>query len=317
MSEAHPIIAITGSSGAGTTTVREAFTDIFRREGLCAAFVDGDSFLRYERADMHRAIEAANREGRPISHFGPEVNRFDLLESCFRQYAETGQAEVRDYIREDRAAEFGCEPGSFSAPRMLPENSELLVYEGLHGGVVANSWTRRHMSASHNPVVVERRQLNKQNGIDVAQYVDFLIGVVPVVNLEWIQKIHRDMQTKGIPAEETTTTILRRLQDYIHFMTPQFSLTDINIQRVPLVDTSNPFISRDVPSPSESMLVCRFREPKQYDFPNMLKQFAGAFMSRSNTLVIPGGKLRMALEVICTPRIMELIRTARDQSKTT
>jgi phosphoribulokinase len=314
MSEAHPIIAITGSSGAGTTTVRDAFSDIFLREGLNAAFVDGDSFLRYERAEMHKVIEEANRNGRPISHFGPDVNRFDLLEACFKQYSETGQAEVREYIREDRAAEFDCAPGSFSEPHALPENSDLLVYEGLHGGVVASTWTRRRMSASHNPVVIERRKRDKNNGIDIAQYVDFLIGVVPVVNLEWIQKIHRDMHTLGIPAEETTTTILRRLQGYINFMTPQFSLTDINIQRVPLVDTSNPFISRDVPTPSESMLVCRFREPARYDFPQMLEQFEGSFMSRPNTLVIPGGKLRMALEVICAPRIMELITAARNQA---
>lgn len=313
MSEAHPIIAITGSSGAGTSTVREAFSDIFRREALNAAFVDGDSFLRYERAEMHKAIEEANRNNKPISHFGPDVNRFDLLEACFKQYSETGQAEVREYIREDRAAEFHCVPGSFSEPRALPENSELLVYEGLHGGIVASSWTRRHISASHNPAVIERRQRDKQNGIDIAQYVDFLIGVVPVVNLEWIQKIHRDLHIKGIAAEETTTTILRRLRDYISFMTPQFSLTDINIQRVPLVDTSNPFISRDVPTPSESMLVCRFREPTRFDFPQMLERFEGGFMSRPNTLVIPGGKLRMALEVICAPRIMELINTARNQ----
>lgn len=313
MSESHPIIAITGSAGAGTTTVRDAFTDIFRREDINAAFIDGDSFQRYERSERRKAIEEANRNGRPISHFGPDLNRFDLLEACFKQYSETGQAEVREYIREDRAAESGCAPGSFSKPHALPENSDLLVYEGLHGGVVASTWTRRRMSASHNPVVIERRQRDKQNGIDVAQYVDFLIGVVPVVNLEWIQKIHRDTDTKGIPAEQTTTTILRRLQDYIHFMTPQFSLTDINIQRVPLVDTSNPFISRDVPTPSESMLVCRFREPARYDFPQMLKKFEGSFMSRPNTLVIPGGKLRMALEVICTPRIMELINAAHDQ----
>jgi len=311
MSEAHPIIAITGSAGSGTSTVRDAFSDIFRREKINAAFVDGDSFLRHEREDMRKAIEQANQNGRPISHFGPDVNRFDLLEACFKEYSETGQSEVREYIREDRAAEFNCAPGTFTKAHALPEQSDLLIYEGLHGGVVANNWTRRRMSASHNPVVVERRKQTNKKSVDVAQYVDLLIGVVPVVNLEWIQKIHRDMQTKGIPAEETTTTILRRLQDYIHFMTPQFSVSDINIQRVPLVDTSNPFISRNVPTPSESMLVCRFREPSRYDFPLMLEKFEGSFMSRPNTLVIPGGKLRMALEVICAPRIMELINTTR------
>ena len=32
MSECHPIIAITGSSGAGTSTVTRTFQHIFRRE---------------------------------------------------------------------------------------------------------------------------------------------------------------------------------------------------------------------------------------------------------------------------------------------
>jgi phosphoribulokinase len=313
MSEAHPIIAITGSSGAGTTTVRDAFTDIFRREDINAAFIDGDSFLRYERNEMASLIEASNRAGKPISDFGPETNRFDLLEALFKQYAETGNGEVRHYVHDDEIEQYSRPAGTFTEPEALPENSDLLIYEGLHGGVMSNTWSRRNMSESHNPVVIERRRANAAEGVDVAQYVDFLIGVVPVVNLEWIQKIHRDLHIKGIAAEETTTTILRRLRDYISFMTPQFSLTDINFQRVPLVDTSNPFISRDVPPPSESMLVCRFREPARYDFPQMLKLFEGAFMSRPNTLVIPGGKLRMALEVICTPRIMELISTARKQ----
>jgi phosphoribulokinase len=314
MSEAHPIIAITGSSGAGTTTVRDAFSDIFRRESISAAFVDGDSFMRYERDEMTRLIEAANRAGKPVSHFGPETNRFDLLEALFKLYAETGSGEIRHYVHDDEVEQYSRPAGTFTEPVALPANSDLLIYEGLHGGVVSGTWTRRNMSASHNPQVIERRRANTAKGVDIAQYVDFLIGVVPVVNLEWIQKIHRDLHIKGIAAEETTTTILRRLRDYISFMTPQFSLTDINFQRVPLVDTSNPFISRDVPSPSESMLVCRFREPARYDFPQMLELFEGSFMSRPNTLVIPGGKLRMALEVICAPRIMGMINTARNQA---
>lgn len=312
MSRAHPIIAITGSSGAGTTMVKNAFSEIFRREQINAAFIDGDSFLRYDRNDMTRAIEAANQAGKPISHFGPEANRFDLLEALFKQYSKTGNGEIRQYVHEDDVDRLGKPAGTFTDSEPLAADTDLLIYEGLHGGVIAQTWTRRRMSKSHNPVVVERRDNDKANGVDAAQYVDFLIGVVPVVNLEWIQKIHRDMQIKGIPAEETTTTILRRLQDYIHFMTPQFSLTDINFQRVPLVDTSNPFIARDVPSADESMLVIRFREPKLYDFPALLNEFDHAFMSRPNTMVIPGGKLRMALEIICTPHIRKLVTTARN-----
>jgi len=312
MSRQHPVIAITGSSGAGTTTVRDAFGDIFRREDIKPAYIDGDSFLRYDRAAMKEAIEKANRENRPISHFGPDANRFDLLEALFKEYSETGTGRVRQYVREDTAAHYNQPAGTFTDEESLPENTDLLLYEGLHGGVVANTWTRRRMSASHNPVVIERRKASNKKGVDIAQYVDFLVGVVPVVNLEWIQKIHRDRQIKGISAEESTTTILRRLRDYTHFMTPQFSMSDINVQRVPLVDTSNPFIAREVPTASESMLVVRFREPQYYDFDTLLEKFDNAFMSRPNTMVIPGGQLRMALEVICTPRIKELIAARKD-----
>jgi len=312
MSREHPVIAITGSSGAGTTTIRDAFGDIFRREGITPAYIDGDSFLRHDRAAMADAIEKANQENRPISHFGPDANRFDLLEALFKEYAESGSGRVRHYVNEDTADSYNQPPGTFTDETPLPGNTDLLLYEGLHGGVVAKTWTRRRMSASHNPVVIERRKATNKPGVDVAQHVDFMVGVVPVVNLEWIQKIHRDKHIKGITAEESATTILRRLRDYTHFMTPQFSLTDINIQRVPLVDTSNPFIATEVPTPSESMLVIRFREPQHYDFDDLLNKFDNAFMSRPNTMVVPGGKLRMALAIICTPRIKELIAAKKN-----
>jgi len=311
MSVTHPVIAITGSSGAGTSTIRDAFEEIFLRENIHAAFISGDSFLRYDRSEMPKAIKIANQNNKPISHFGPDVNRFDLLESFFKDYAESGTGKVRQYVQEDTASLYQQPPGTFTPESELPTDTDLLIYEGLHGGVVANTWTRRRMSSSHNPVVIERRKANNSKGVDIAQHVDFLIGIVPVVNLEWIQKIHRDKQVKGIPIEETTTTILRRLQDYIYFMTPQFSLTDINFQRVPLVDTSNPFISVDVPTAAESMLIVRFREPEKYDLHSYLEKFENAFMSRPNTLVIPGGKLRMALEVICTQRIQELVAASK------
>ena len=308
MSITHPVVAITGSSGAGTSTIRDAFAEIFLREAINAAFIDGDSFLRYDREDMAIVIEESNREGKPISHFGPETNRFDLLEKLFKQYGESATGRVRHYVREDTQDLYHQEAGTFTAEQDIPQNTDLLIYEGLHGGVISRSWTRRRMSSSHNPVVVERRNRDGgHKGIDVAQHVDFLIGIVPVVNLEWIQKIHRDSKIKGIASEEVTTTILRRLQDYIYFMTPQFSATDINFQRVPLVDTSNPFSAMDVPSAEESMLVVRFRDPEKYPLHAFMEKFDGAFMSRPNTLVIPGGKLRMALEVICTQRIQELI----------
>lgn len=318
MSREHPIIVVTGSSGAGTTTVRHAFGDIFRRQQINATFVDGDSFFRYDRNEMKRVLQASVENGKPVSHFSPETNHFDKLENLFRQYGETGGGEYRRYVKEqEEAASLGMEPGTFTPWAPIPSNSDLLFYEGLHGGVVASTWTRRRMSASHNPYVIERRQEagGGNGGVDVAQHVDLLIGVVPIVNLEWIQKIHRDCARTGCTAEAVTATILRRMRDYIYFIVPQFSITDINFQRVPLVDTSNPFIARDVPSPDESIVVIRFREPAKYDFPYLMRRLDGAFMSRPNTMVVPGGKMQFAMEVICGPIIQEMMENKGRDSR--
>ena len=311
MSSKFPIVAVTGSSGAGTTTVRNAFQDIFRREGITSAVVEGEAFHRHEREEMKRVIAQAHTEGKSLSHFGPEVNLFDKLEALFKEYSEHGTGQVRAYVTEDNQEQLKQPPGTFTPWEPTPTDTDLLFYEGLHGGVVARAWTRRQMSPSHNPVVAERRSDRTSNGIDVAQYVDLLIGVVPVVNLEWIQKIHRDTNVRGFSAEAVTETILRRMRDYTHFITPQFSMTDINFQRVPVVDTSNPFIARDVPTPDESLIVIRFREPQRFAFPQMTRRIQGAVMSRPNTMVIPGGKLTLAIEVICTPLIHELIEKRR------
>jgi len=132
---------------------------------------------------------------------------------------------------------------------------------------------------------------------------------VPIVNLEWIQKIHRDSSTRGYDSKDVTSTILRRMSDYVHYITPQFSLTDINFQRVPTVDTSNPFVARDVPTLDESFIVIRFREPSKFDidFPYLLAMLHGSFMSRRNTIVVPGGKWGVAMEIVLTPIIKNLI----------
>ena len=308
MSSKFPIVAVTGSSGAGTTTVRHAFHDIFRREGISGAFVEGHAFLRYEGKEMDRLVREARARGENLSHFSPKLNQFDRLEALFKEYSERGTGETRHYVVEGEQEQFGLPPGTFTPWRQIPVDTDLLFYEGLHGGVVARTWTRRKMSPSHNPHVIERRNaLDGNNGVDVAQYVDLLIGVVPVANLEWIQKIHRDTSVKGHSPEAVTDTILRRLRDYIDYITPQFSLSDINFQRVPVVDTSNPFIARDVPTLAESVVVIRFREPGKFDFPNLLRRIKDSYMSRPNTMVIPGGKMLLAMEIICTPLVHELI----------
>lgn len=284
MSEKHPVIAVTGSSGAGTSTVKSSFEHIFRRERLTAAVVEGDSFHRYDRESMKQAVaDSEKNNGRPISHFGPEANEFEKLETLFKEYGETGSGQTRLYLHnEEEAQPWNQKPGTFTPWSPIQSGTDLLFYEGLHGGV-------------------------KSDTADVAKYVDLLVGVVPIVNLEWIQKIHRDTSARGYSPEAVTHTILRRMHDYVHYITPQFSRTHINFQRVPMVDTSNPFIAREIPTLDESLVVIRFRNAEKVDFVNLLAMIHDSFMSRPNTIVVPGGKMGMAMEVILTPLILDMI----------
>ena len=319
MSVKHPIIAVTGSSGAGTTTVSHAFADVFQREKISGFFIEGNSFRRHDREKMREAVAESLQRGEPISHFGPEVNLFDRLEGVFQEYSRTGSCLFRKYAETlEQAKALGVPEGTFTPWREIPEGTDLLFYEGLHGGVTWDTWSRREMSPSHNPFVVKVRQQMMERadyGIDVARWVDLLIGVVPTINLEWIQKIHQDTTQKGGSQEAVADAIISRLPDYIRYITPQFSLTDINFQRVPLVDTSNPFIAREVPSLDESIAVIRFREPKKFNFPDLLNKLDGSFMSRSNTLVVPGNTMGHAMEVICTPIVHRLVEMKRKGKK--
>ena len=315
MSARHPIIAVTGSSGSGTSTVQEAFAHIFRREQINATFVGGNSFRRFVPDEVPVVFKDAADHGTPISHFGPEANLFDRLESLFREYARTGHGLIRHYIENHDMSELhGFPVGTYSPWEEVEENSDLLFYEGQHGGCIQATWSRRAMSRSHNPVVVKARhklENYRDSGVDIAQWVDLLIGVVPSINLEWIQNIHQDLAKKGCSLEAAALTILRRMPDYVKYITPQFSLTDINFQRIPLVDTSNPFIATEVPSAHESMLAIRFREPKKINFPDLLKRLPHSFMSRPNTIVVPGGEMVNAMDVICTPMVRELVEKKR------
>ncbi|MDH3513743.1 MAG: phosphoribulokinase [Gammaproteobacteria bacterium] len=296
MSKKHPIIAITGSSGAGTSTVKRAFEHIFRRAQINPVIVEGDSFHRYNRVEMRAAMKQAEAGGNHnFSHFGPEANLFDELEKQFKAYGETGGGKKRYYLHsEDEATEQNnrlntkLKAGEFTPWEDIPRDTDLMFYEGLHGGVV-----------------------DSKAGVDVAKWVDLLVGVVPIVNLEWIQKIHRDTAERGYSAEAVVDTIMRRMYDYVHFITPQFSRSHVNFQRVAVVDTSNPFIARDIPTPDESLVVIRFRDPKNVDFPYFLSMIHDSFMSRPNTIVVPGGKMGFAMEIILTPLILELLENKR------
>jgi len=287
MSKKHPIIAVTGSSGAGTTTVKVAFEHIFLREGVNPVVIEGDSYHRYDRAAMKVAMqEAEASDNTHFSHFGAEANVFDKLEETFRSYNKTGVCERRYYLHSDEEAKpFGQKAGEFTPWESVGKGTDLLFYEGLHGGIVTDD-------------------------ADVAGQVDLLIGVVPIVNLEWIQKTHRDCEQRGYSAEVVTDTILRRMHDYVHYITPQFSRTDINFQRVPTVDTSNPFIARDIPTPDESFVVIRFKDPNKFnvDFAYLLNMLKDSFMSRRNSIVVPGGKMGFAMEIILAPIIEQVLK---------
>lgn len=288
MSVKHPIIAITGSSGAGTTTVMRSFQHIFRREQLTAQIVEGDSFHKFNRMDMREEMKKQEAGGnRHFSHFGPGANLLGELEEVFKTYGETGGGKVRKYIHDDgEAAEHGVAPGNFTDWKEIKPGSDMMFYEGLHGGYA-------------------------DGGIDVAQHVDLLVGVVPIINLEWIQKLHRDQIQRGYSQEAVMDTILRRMPDYVHHIAPQFSRTHVNFQRVPTVDTSNPFIAKDIPSLDESMVVIRFANPKGIDFPYLLSMLHDSWMSRPNTLVVPGGKMGLAMQLIFTPMILRLMDLKR------
>jgi phosphoribulokinase len=300
MSIQHPIVAVTGATGSGLSTVRHVFKEIFQRLGIRPAIVHGDGFRRYTEPQFEALLREARASNRRISWFGPECNHFPELEAFFKAYAETGDGVVREYAHNaTRARALGVGIGEFTPWKPLAKASDILLYEGQHGGVVAKTWTRRQVDARHFPPEIDRRV--GKAGIDIAQHVDLLIGLAPAINLEWIQKIHRDCDKGYCSLDESVETILRRMDDYLHYIVPQFGLTDINIQRMPLVDTSHPFMARDVPTPEESILVIHFRDRAKHDFPRMLQRIPGARMSRPSTLMVPGGKLKLALDVICAP----------------
>lgn len=283
MSVKHPIIAVTGSSGAGTTTVMKSFQHIFRREKINAQIVEGDAFHRYDRLGMRDALKQAERDGvHNFSHFGPDANMLEELEQLFASYAKSGSGKFRRYVHDETdAAKYKLPSGTFTPWEDIDSGTDMLFYEGLHGAVVTDS-------------------------VDIAQHADLLVGVVPIINLEWIQKLHRDQNMRGYSHEAIVDTILRRMPDYVNYICPQFSRTHVNFQRVPTVDTSNPFTAREIPQPDESFVVIRFARPKGIDFPYLLTMLHDSFMSRPNVIVVPGGKMGLAMQLIFTPMILQL-----------
>lgn len=288
MSVRHPIISVVGSSGAGTSTVKHTFDQIFRREGINAASIEGDAFHRFDRVEMKAEMTKRLAAGdQTFSHFSEDANLLDELATQFANFGKTGCCRSRTYVHDQQESDkYGVPPGHFTEWRDIGENCDLLFYEGLHGAV-------------------------KTGQIDIASHADLKIGVVPVINLEWIQKIHRDRASRGYTTDAVTDTILRRMHSYVHTICPQFTETDINFQRVPIVDTSNPFVARWIPTAGESLVVIRFRNPRGIDFSYLVTMIPGSWMTRANSIVIPGDKLDLAMQLILTPMIFRLVERAR------
>ena len=288
MSIKHPIISVTGSSGAGTSTVKHTFQQIFRRESVEAATLEGDAFHRYSRKEMKKELEKRSAAGEAtFSNFSFDANLLPELEACFRTYSKKGKCRYRHYVHNAKEEELhGVKSGNFTEWREFDGNSDLLFYEGLHGAVVNDE-------------------------VNLARYADLKIGVVPVINLEWIQKIHRDRDARGYSTEAVTDTILRRMHAYVHCICPQFTETDINFQRVPVVDTSSPLVARWIPTADESLVVIRFKDPHGIDFPYLVSMIHDSWMSRANSIVIPGGKLDLAMQLILTPLVGRLVNQSK------
>jgi phosphoribulokinase len=289
MSKQHPIVAVTGSSGVNRGVVRGVFQRIAERQGFQPAFVDGDSFHRYTREEMRAKTAEARAKGNVhFSHFGPAANVFDEQDALYRSYGATGTGRYRHYVHAAaEARDLGfpdVRPGEFTPWQDLPA-SDLLVYEGLHGVV-------------------------KAEGLNLAQHVDLKIGIAPIINIEWIQKMHRDITVRGYSEEAVVDTILNRMDDYVHTVIPQFKISDINFQHVAVVDTSDPLIARDVPTLDERMVVIRFRKPEELgvDFTSLLGDLPNSWMSRRNTIVVPGSAYELALDRILAPILTDMVR---------
>jgi phosphoribulokinase len=285
MSQRHPIVAVTGSSGAGSPVVTTAIQHVADRLGIRFFIVDGEGFHRYDRREFPEVVRRYATAGRTISHFSPDANLLDMLESLMKEFGDKGRGMHRRYVH-DRgdAEETGCPEGTFTPWGSIPEGTDVLIYEGLHGCFVSET-------------------------VDIARHMDLKIGVVPIVNLEWMQKMHRDTRTRGYSVEAVMDTVERRLADYVRYITPQFSRTDVNFQRIPMVDTSNPFEEQELPTLNESKVVIRFRDPKRapYGFPELLAKIPGAVMSRRNSLVIPGREFELAMELVLEPLLAGLL----------
>jgi len=305
MSVTHPIVAVTGSSGAGTSFVKRAVETIFKRENLKVAVVEGDSFHKYSRVEMRAKVAESKKDGgRPLTHFSEHANEFQKLEALFASYKETATGKRRYYIHSDEEADehnarLGTDlvPGEFTPWEEIEEDTDIMFYEGLHGAV---------KRMDHGP---------KEGMYDVAQHVDLGIGVAPVVNIEWMQKIYRDTSERPYSVDQVRDTIMERMDDYIEYIVPQFHRTCVNFQRIPLVDTSDPFSTQTEaapmgPAPEDSLIITHVRHD-EVDLSTIVDKIEGAWLQNDHTMICSGTQMVDAMDIIMTPIIQKLIAEKR------
>ena len=243
MSVKHPIISVTGSSGAGTTSVKTTFKRIFNRETVNAASSMAMHSIAMT-AQMKRVMaEEAEREINHFSHFGPEcqpAGGTGRVYSGISAKPEPEKPGTTCTTRKKRTCT--ARPGTFSAWEDIDPEYRIIV---LRRTAWRGGDRRRQPGAALRPK----------------------IGVVPVVNLEWIQKIHRDKMDRGYSTQAIKDTILRRMPDYLDYICPQFSQTDINFPARADRRYIERLCARWIPTPDESMVVIRFRQSQGYRFP--------------------------------------------------
>ncbi|GKT11478.1 MAG: phosphoribulokinase [Thiomicrorhabdus sp.] len=305
MSVTHPIVAVTGSSGAGTSFVKRAVETIFKRENLKVAVIEGDSFHKYSRVEMRAKVAESKKDGgKPLTHFSEHANEFQKLEALFASYKETATGKKRYYIHSEEEADehnarLGTDllPGEFTPWEEVEADTDIMFYEGLHGAV---------KRMDHGP---------EEGKYDVAQHVDLSIGVAPVINIEWMQKIYRDTSERPYSVDQVRDTIMERMDDYIEYIVPQFHRTCVNFQRIPLVDTSDPFSTQTEsapmgPTPEDSLIITHVRHD-EVDLSTIVGKIDGAWLQNDHTMICSGTQMVDAMDIIMTPIIQKLIADKR------
>lgn len=284
MLKCYLVVVVIGFFGVGISIVKCVFEYIFVREGIIFVVVEGDSYYCYEWMFMKQVMVDVLVKGENFFYFGFEVNFFDKFEELFCIYGEIGVGQkcyyfysVEEVVEYNVCFGVNFELGQFMFWEDIFLGIDVLFYEGFYGGV-------------------------KGEGYDVVVLVDLLVGVVLIINFEWIQKIYCDNVECGYFVEVIVDMILCWMFDYINYICLQFSQIDINFQRVFIVDIFNLFICWNILILDESFVIIYFCkgvcEKWGIDFGYLLSMIYDFFMFSFISIVVNGGKMGFVMELI-------------------